>query len=305
MKKLFLMFLIVFISILTGCNYIKEYTGTKINKLTYITVDYNEGYTNKYVLDFNENTYSSIGYMPLENDSPALELKRTFTDEKEKMFMDQCYSYGLFNLKKLYSKSGIQDGSGWDLIIEYEDGTTKTSKGSNARPTKVFNKCSIAFYDLCGDPVIGSLPDYYIYPPNISYDFYYTNGNSSVGTNSLAEVTRANYKWNKSESLGNDIYLINEENKDKSKFVENTTYELFLYTSNYDCDEKFNKITVKEYDFNTNLLNEKVIYEGKWIKQIELGLQLNKIYVYELSFKDGDFVQYTFNTYCRVSKLIY
>ncbi len=295
MKKIYIMFLIVFLSLLTGCNFILKYTGSKIIKLTYISIDYFGGYTNKHVLDFNENTYCSVGYWPPEEENSTLKLKSTFTDEKEKIFMDECYTYGLFNLRKSYSRSNIRDGSGWNLLIEYEDGTSKSSIGDNAVPGNVFSRCSTAFYDLCGDSIIASLPDYYLDPPGVSYAFWYANGGNASASSS---VTRANFKWNKNESLDNNIYLINKENK-ANKFVEDTTYQLVLDTFNYDCDEKFNKIIVKEYDFNANLTNERVIYEGKWFKQIELELQLNKIYVYELSFRDDDYVQYTFNTYCK------
>lgn len=74
---------------------------------------------------------------------------------------------------------------------------------------------------------------------------------------------------------------------------------MVLYTANYDCDERFNKLIVKEYDYNSELTNEKIIYTGKWMKQIKLDIQMNKIYVYELAYKDGDFVQYNFSTYCN------
>ena len=299
MKKIYMMFLIIFMSFMTGCNSIKEYSGTKITKLTYTSIDYNGGYTNKYVLDFNENTYSSVGYLPSRDDNPTLELKSTFTDEKEKTFMDECYTFGLFDLEESYKATGIIDGGGWDLVIEYEDGTTNKSLGDNASPTKVFNKCSTSFYDLCGDPIVGLLPDYYVYPPNVSYAFHCTNGNSSLSTNELAKVVRANYKWNKSESSDNNYFQINEEVKDRNEFYSTYSYKLVLYTANYDYDEKFKKITVKEYDYNSELTNEKTVYSGKWFEQIELDIQVNKIYVYELTFKDGDYVQYTFSTYFK------
>ncbi len=299
MKKKILLILIVFICFLTACNAIKEYKGSKITKLTYTTIDYNGGFTVEHELDFNENTYSSVGYLPDGNENPKPEAKISFTDEAEKVFMDSCFTYGLFDLKESYSATGIIDGGGWNLIIYYEDGTSKSSKGDNAGPTKIFNKCAPVFYDLCGQAVVGRLPDYYVSPPNISYSFQYKVNNTTVNTNEIARVVRANYKWNKSESLNNNYYLLNEENKAINEFNSNYSYQLVLYTSNYDCDEKFNKIIVKEYDYNSELTNEKTIYTGKWIKQIELDIQINKIYVYELAYKDGDFVQYTFSTYCN------
>ncbi len=297
MRKINILIILVFICLLTACNSVKEYTGTKITKLTYMTIDYNGGYTVQHELDFNENKYSSVGYLPYEDENPELETKTTFTDEEEKVFMDSCYTCGLFDLKESYSETGIIDGGEWKLIIEYEDGTTKISHGSNARPTDIFNKCATVFYDLCGQPIVGRLPDYYVSPPNISYAFHYTAGTTSVSTNETARVIRGNYKWKKSESLDNDLYELNNAHKDKNEFVEGYDYKLVLYTANYDCKEKFNKITVKEYDYNPELTNEKEIYTGKWIQHIELEIKLNKIYVYVLSYKNGNFVQYTFSTY--------
>lgn len=295
MKKINILTLVILISLLTACNSIKEYTGTKIIKLTYSTIDYMGGYTEKYVLDFTENKYSTLEYLPAEGEEPQLELKNTFTDEEEKVFMDLCYSYGLFDLNESYTATGIDDGGGWNLIIEYEDGITKTSRGSNAGPTKVFSKCATVFYDLCGEVVLGSLPEFYVDPPTISQGFRYENAHHA----SLTSVTRANYKWNKNEVLDKDIYSINEKSKQKNQFENGYNYQLILYTANYRCDEKFNKIVVKEYDYTPELTNEKVIYTGKWFDQIELDIELNKIYIYELRYKDGDFVQFTFNTYCK------
>lgn len=301
MKKINILILIVLISVLTACNSIKEYTGPKIVKITHTSIDYMGGYTVKDELDFVENKYSSLGYMPTEVENPELELKSTFTDEEEKVFMDECYSYGLFDLKESYSATGIIDGGGWTFIIEYEDGTTKTSRGDNAGPSKVFNKCATSFYDLCGQGVVGRVPEYYINPPNISYSFRFKADTTNVNTNDITVLKRANYKWNKSESIDNSYFQINEEVKDRNEFYSTFSYKLVLYTANYHCDEKFNKITVKEYDYNSELTNEKTIYTGKWFDQIELDIQVNKIYVYELSYKDGDYVQYTFSTYCKTT----
>ena len=299
MKKINILFLILLISILSACNTNKEYSGTKITKLTYITIDYNGGYTKEYLLDFNNNEYLSVGYLPIDDINPQLELKKTFTEKQEKEFIDTCYTHGLFNLKESYSASGIIDGGGWDLIIEYEDGTTKTSKGDNAAPDNVFQKCSTAFYDICGEVVMGRLPDYYDYPPNVSYAFHYSYDKTTVSTNGIAKIKRGNYKWNNFESLDNDYFQINEEIKDKNEFVSDYKYELVLYTSNYDCKEIFIKAKVTEYDYNSELTNKKELYTGIWFSQIEIELQLNKIYVYELKFLDGDYVQYTFNTFCN------
>ncbi len=44
------------------------------------------------------------------------------------------------------------------------------------------------------------------------------------------------------------------------------------------------------------MTGEKLVYEDGWFQQVNLDLELDKIYVFELQFKDGDYVKYTFNT---------
>jgi hypothetical protein len=67
---------------LFSCSTVKEYKGTKINKLTYKTIDYMVGYTDIYELDFIDNKYSYIGYLPEDGKTPELNIKSTFTDDK-------------------------------------------------------------------------------------------------------------------------------------------------------------------------------------------------------------------------------
>jgi len=235
--------------------------------------------------------------LPNQEPIPELEVKKVFTDEEEKVFIDSSYSYGLFGLKESYKRIGkVMDGGGWQLVIEYEDGAIKISEGSNAGPSTIFNKCSTCFYDLCGEEVLGSLPSYYIDPPNIDRSLSYSIGNYSYSLYGFP-VVRGNYTWNRRESLNNDIFLLNSLMEKINEFESGIVYYFSLGTTNYDCDERFNKITVKKYDYNSELSNEETIYTGKWIKNVKLDLEFNKIYVYELSFKDGDFIQYTFNTY--------
>lgn len=290
---------VMLIHCFSACSITKNYQGKEIAKLTYETVVYYSGYTDTYVLDFVGNKYYSASYLhSVEEATPEPELKTEFTEEEEKVFINACYTHGLFDLDEHYELPA-DDGGGWKLVIEYSDGSTKLSTGSNFAPYSIFNKCSTAFYDLCREHVLGNLPSYYAYPPNISYSFNYSPDEKQfVSSNGLAEVKRADYKWNKSASADNDIYAINEKLKEKNEFVSDFTYRLVLYTANYDYKERFKTLTLKEYDYSSELSNEKMIYSGKWIKQIELDIELNKIYVYELTFKNGDYVQYTFNTCC-------
>ena len=299
MKKIYMLLLVILFTFLTGCSkdVIKEYTGKEISKLTFKSVDYNGGYTTIYELDFENNIFSKKGYMPTDVNDIVPEVVCDFTDEDERIFMNECYSYGLFDIKEKYQATGIVDGGGWDLELVYIDGTKKLSRGDNASPTEVFSKCATSFYDLCGDPVLGMLPEYYAYPPNVSYSFEYFKDDRRVWDNSFAWIVRANYKWNKSEDSDVNIFLLNEENKHRNKFKEGIDYKLTLYTANYDCKEKYKNLIVYEYDYNKDLTNETIIHSGKWEDQITVDIKLNKIYVYKLIFKDKDYVEYTFSTY--------
>ena len=296
-KILTFVFSMIFLICLFGCNN-KEYNKVMITKLTYSTIDYNGGYTVKHLLDFKKNNYYSCGFLSNDKNVEPM-LKKTFSEAEEKEFIDVCFKSGLFSINDSYEKQGIIDGGGWELVIEYEDGKIKKSIGSNASPTAIFNKCSTAFYDLCGVSVMGTLPKYYSYPPQISYGFSYDLGDASISDNTISIVEIANYKWNKVEEVDVDLYLLNENKKEKNKFVNECKYQVVLYTSNYDYKEKFINFSLKEYDFNESLTNEKIIYSGKWFKQIQFNIELNKIYVYELVYKNGDYVQYTFNTFCK------
>ena len=123
--------------------------------MTYTTIEYHGGYTNTKIVNFDENKYYSAGYLSNENDL-EFELKNTFSDDEKKVFIDGCFASGLFNLEELYKQEGIIDGGEWNLVIEYEDGTNKTSKGINKSPSKVFDKCATYFYDLCKEEVLGT-----------------------------------------------------------------------------------------------------------------------------------------------------
>ncbi len=307
MKKVFLTILVVAFSIIVvSCGKIKEYNGKKITKLTYQTINYNGGYTQNKVLDFVSNQYLTNGFLPIDEQEPNLEFKKDFSEEEEKAFIDGCYSYGLFTLKSKYERIGIIDGQEWSLVIEYEDGTVKTSIGINSVPTSIFNKCSTYFYDLCGEQVLGSLPKYYNNPPAISYAFNYKIGENGNGSdNTLAKINVANYKWNKFEVKAINIYKLNEQASSHNQFLVNNDYQITLYTANYDCDERFNRIVITSYDYNEDLTNEQVVYSGSWFKQIKIKLELNKIYKYILEYKDGDFVEFTFNTKPSNNKILF
>ena len=302
MKKFRLITLLVVTVMLfshTACG-VKEYNGKKITKLTYQTVDYFGGLTTENIFDFNENAYLRASYFPSLDEDGTPEQVSSFTDEAEKNFINACYTSGLFGLKESYTTDdNVMDGGEWTLTIEYEDGTQKISKGINADPYRIFDKCSTAFYDLCGRRITGTLPRYYDSPPDVSHSFtYYQGDNRIIISGGMTVVQKANYKWHADEATDVDIFALNNAIRDKNKFKSSLTYEFTMHTSNYDYEKKFKKFTLKQYDFNEALTNEKTLHDGKWFKQIEFGsLEINKIYVYEMTYKNGDYVQYTFNTY--------
>jgi hypothetical protein len=90
-----------------------------------------------------------------------------------------------------------------------------------------------------------------------------------------------------------------------TRLIENYDYSVVLYIDNNEKNVKFKKCVVKCYDFNEDLDNEKIVLQRNWFSHVETKLEFNKIYFIELTFKDGDFVQYTFNTKPLNSKIIY
>ena len=273
---------------------------TEVVKITYSTVDYMGGYTKDYLLDFNSDTASKRAYLPhsdIDNAIPEYQQFADFTKSAATVFFDKCYMYGLFSLEKLYvTQDVVCDGGGWSLTIEYVDGTTFSSTGVNAGPYDVFEKCKFAFYELCGEGVVGSIPSSYLFPPNISLSFIYQIGNTIYSTNALAEIRCGNYLWNGHSVSETYYYNVNRELSDSNEFDGTCQYTLVLYTANYQYSKKFNKFTLTCYDYNEEMSDEHVIFSSKWFKQKEFPLQLDKIYIYKLYWSNGDFAEYTFNT---------
>ena len=300
MKKLIALTLAVvaLLCCLVGCSEgVKEYDKTPLTSLTYTQVDYNGGFTTEYLFDFEKNIVTRHSYLPTDDENDRMETLAEFSDEQEKTLIDKLYTYGLFDIKKEYkSPPGIVDGGGWSLKINYNDGTSKESSGSNNSPSSVFSKCAKAFFDICGQGVVARVPSEYYTPPNISYAIHSTVGNNTTSQGATSLVERGNYKWNGFEETTQNYYQLNQNRSFPYELDENTAYEFVLYTSNYGDYDRFKECVVVSYDFNEELSGEEVVIEKGWFKQIEFDLQTNKIYVVTLSFKNGDFVEYTFNT---------
>lgn len=154
MKKLISLICLLLSFIFISCEMpIKEYQGKDIIKLTYSTIDFLGGNTITYEFDFIENkSYKSKNNV--FDDSYLVEDLATFTEEQEEIFMNKCYTFGLFSLKELYEDKNVDDGGGWTLTITYDDDSKKESIGKNKSPKNVFDKCAYAFYDLCNEGVL-------------------------------------------------------------------------------------------------------------------------------------------------------
>ena len=305
MKKiLYLTVCLLSVLVLFSCSKsnIKTYSGTPILSLEYESVDYMGGSTRKYIFDFEKNELYLESEIPsfdeefIDNFVTDIKKLKTFTEEEEITLINKLYTYGLFKIKDNYkAPSGIMDGGGWNLTVEYSDGSKKVSKGSNNSPRKVFKNCATAFYDICGDGIVAYVSREYYLPPNVSYSF--KTDNMLYGSDSLVKIV--NYKWNNFESLYNSIYEINENAEFEYEFYSNVNCKLVLDTFNYNNTysyKKFKKCIVTSYDYNKDLTNKKVLYDDGWFKQISIDIEYNKIYVIRLEFKNGDYVEYTFNS---------
>lgn len=267
--------------------------GVSLKLLRIETINYNGGYTETYVFDFENNDVKRRAYVPGIGSEPDFSQIAVFSEDEEAVLIDKLSKYGLFEIEDDYpSPPGIMDGGGWKMTIVFSDGTTKESKGSNNSPASVFSSCAKAFYDICSDGIVAYVPQEYYLPPNVSYSF--RNGKNSMSYECYGEIVA--YKWNGFESEGKDVYSINESASFYQEFSERSKCSLVLYTGNYHNYAKFKKCIVTSYDYNRSLSNPSVVYDGTWFSQIEFDLQLNKIYVVRLEFDNGDFAEYTFNT---------
>ena len=300
MKKIisFALSVVTILCCLVGCcDIIKEYDKTPLERLTYTQVNYLGGFTTEYLFDFEQNVVTRRSYLPTDDENDSMETLAEFSDEEEKTLIDKLYTYGLFDIKKEYkSPPGIVDGGGWSLKINYNDGTSKESSGSNNSPSSVFSKCAKAFFDICGDGVVAYVPPKYYTPPNVSYAIQYTVGNTITTDGATGLDVIGSYKWNGFEEASQNYYELNQNHSFPYEFDESISYEFALHTSNYGDYDRFKECVVVSYDFNEELSGEEIVLEKGWFKQIEFDLQFNKIYVVRLNFGNGDFVEYTFNT---------
>ncbi len=318
MKRIFLIAVcIALVFCLSGCDLVlkilpvREYKGTPLSSLSYKTINYMGGTSSTYLLDFNENTVHKTSYIPynVEGQEHETTFICEFTDEAEREFINSVYSYGLFSIKKHYEPPYVvMDGGGWELVINYSDGTSKKSTGSNAGPRMVFKSCSIPLYLLTGLDILGGVPSSYYSPPSVDYSVSYSYKTNTYVGNAFIDVSRANYLWNGHEKSGVDLYPLATSDRD-IRLLSGVEYTLGMYTANYNSHigeyKHFDECVVMSYNLDPGLSGGKEVLRTKWFKNVKIPFEANRIYLVTLYFDNGDFVEYVFSTETLDQKIQY
>lgn len=285
MKKILLILLLILpLFIVSGCK--KEYNGKTIISIEYITKDYNGGYTNKRKIDFVNDKVYGLGFLPVSDKVPDYTELFSIDNSKEKDFINEIYNLGLLTLKKSYKRIiPVIDGGGWDLIITYEDGSTKKSSGDNAGPYKTFTKCDEVFYEYYNESFFGRVSKNKSAPGiSISITHLIDNGMSSLSTG----LSASNYKYNSHEVNNiNNIEFASLNNY--YNFKENISYTISVSKDH----KEIKQIVLKSYDKNGN--DERMISPNSNKYSYEYSLEINRIYVFDVTYKNG-YAQYPFST---------
>lgn len=285
---------------------IKEYTGTKVKSIQYKYFDdYSTNIPTKIAyLDFDENKY----YNNIKNDEKILH--HEFTEQEEKQFIDGVYSAGLFNIRKEYIYKISNNNSEnefievlltstintftYNLVIEFEDGSVIESRGENDLPIDLFNRCSIYFYMLCREEVLGTLPYHYFDLPDAQIFIDVQTQYPSTNSDFTLPIHLSNY-IRRYKELKNNLYELHEEKYNGVMLLNDETYVAKFDTSNLNKKE-FKKIEIKMYDYNSMLSNETTIVNTEWFDIYEIQLEFNKIYSYKVYYTNDDYFEYSFHT---------
>ena len=153
--------MLLLLSLFFGCNTEREYSGKDIESIEYYTVNFMGGgaYYQKMLL--NSGEIYKKHYLPYdEGNSTEYQLTCTFDASKKDEIINKFYNIGILELEEKYRTDDlVMDGGSWHLIIQYADGTEKTSRGINAGPTHLFTDCDQAFFDITGVSFWGRVRD--------------------------------------------------------------------------------------------------------------------------------------------------
>ena len=276
--------------ILSSCSQYK-YEGKEVSSIEYVSIDYNGGYTTETIVDFIDCQVLNRGYLPADINTEEYSIDYRFEESSISTFLDEVGGVGLFDLDDNYpSPGGIDDGGGWNLSINYADGSSKTSSGSNNYPSDVFQKADYAFFNLYGDDLFGTLPKSYTNPPSIDISFKYSIGSNNTSKSYIGGLSPINYTWHKSVVSGVDVFSYAIQNP-IHEFDTSISYKVSLWTANY--EHRFSKMIMTSYDMNGN--DSKEIDKSGWFKQKEYNLDFDRIYVIKMTFPYGT-CEYAFST---------
>lgn len=326
---------------LAGCS--GDLDRNDIAKITYI--DWSYGLRQTYSLDFKTNTYSikekerdfSEDNYRLFN---ILDISGSFSEENVKDFLKAYAKCGVSKLQRVYGFTSYP--TGWSLRIDYTDGTYLKSDGYGyslyglEKDTReIFEKLGICCYNLFGYYVfLGTdLQDStfkFDYKPTI-YCIPEINGESNLfKTQVPLPLKEGNYRWNGTEQSNVDLYTLNLNNR-KNDLIHGGNYTLHsdvngqLFLPDKRTKEgNLNELTVNSYDFNPDLTNKREelhlkaetkrpadykppALTGEYTEEYfnYVDLKENRIYTIDYAFDNGDFYQYTFNTYTDRKKILY
>lgn len=303
MKKISIIALLPILLSSTGCSF----NRTPVENLSEIAIsigDYKGEREIKYTIDFENNIYKKLIKTPEDYGVQKVfeDSEKIFTEEQETKFLKEADDADLFTLKEKNNLLWGIINSEWSIEFKYLDGSSYISKGQNG--INVSKECAVAFYHLCGEQVIGDMPDYFFTPPNqpdIAFE-YVKDGVECVNVNGLVRFKLGNYVWSEFTVTNADYYELNNEDYSQygiEPFNSSIEYSFGFYTANYPKNaEKFKKMIVKEYDFNKELTNEKVVFDLEWFKKTNyVKLELEKIYICRFEFSEGRYAEYTFTTH--------
>jgi len=149
---------------LIGCTSVNQpdpynYEGKEIESIEYTTIDYFGDFRNVTVLDLVNGDVLHRQFVSSDEVIPEFDVIYTFEIERVDSFLDEFGASGIFDLEDEYeTNEQIDDGGGWILVINYTDGTSKTSTGDNSWPLDIFEKADIATIDLYGEDLFNTSP---------------------------------------------------------------------------------------------------------------------------------------------------
>lgn len=312
MKKKFLFWLPLVLGCLTGCN---DNASTDIAKITYDNIEDNKVFT--YIFDFTQNTFTKVRYANKARDNISGSVCKTFTDEEEKSFLESVSSCKFSSLDNSYGDANVDIKS--KLTIEYNNETlnsieihSQNNSELASDVNKVFKKLGQSAKELIGESVFYNdlndntkdmiLPDFEI--------SYYNTTKTEKG-NVYLPIMSANYKINSKTKDDVLLYEINFQHS-FNYLLDSFSYDLrFVSELRLKNRPNISEIKVIEYPFKLNLGEGNVVftrsiadanylatedYQKLFLVNQSFKLNLNKIYLIECSFADGDYYQYTFNT---------